>query len=593
MAPNAVALPTIVTVDSLEPQLKPKGTMAPEVDAGLYSGGLPAPAAAAEPKKYKLPTNADGKATTYNLLSFAQPHMRALWWETIAFFVCFNAWFAIPAMATTIRKDMGFTPAQMADANSIGVAGTILSRIVMGVVCDKFGPRYGQGFVLFFGGIPVALAGLATSYSGYVAVRWFISFIGAAFVPTQYHMSFMFAKNVVGEVNALSAGWGNMGGGTTHLLMPVIMNSFSNYGYTPHMQWRLTMIIPGVVAIVTGICVILFTRDLPEGNYRELQKKGLKQKVDTKAAVKIALSDYRTYIFALNYAVCFGIELTIDSTFPEFYADHFKFDKVQAGAAASAFGLMNIFSRWSGGKLSDICAKRWGMRGRLWLMWLGIVLEGVFLVIFARMENVVASFFFMLIFSYWCQMSCGTTFGCVPYLNPKGLGAASGLIGAGGNAGAILTLQLFKPLSYMDAYTVLGCFVFIVPFSLAFVSYPELGGASMWNSGGFVRGRPEVPHAPIDASSVAGSSVHMNGEWSIAKGDVWSTHSGAAFMSSPDGVALNHRAGFPAAGDSVRKGTVYPAAADAPAHGQPPAAPVAMSAPVAAAPAAMAAPSLQ
>eukprot|EP00741_Cyanophora_paradoxa_P007621 tig00001177_g7371.t1 len=567
MAPNASApieLPAMHVESQRPPMFEEKVKKISDSPSASSSDvqELPMPSAATQPKKYKLPTNADGKATTYNLLSFAQPHMRALWWETIAFFVCFNAWFAIPAMATTIRKDMGFTPAQMADANSIGVAGTILARIVMGVVCDKFGPRYGQGFVLFFGGIPVALAGLATSYSGYVAVRWFISFIGAAFVPTQYHMSFMFAKNVVGEVNALSAGWGNMGGGTTHLLMPVIMNSFSNYGYTPHMQWRLTMIIPGVVAIVTGICVILFTRDLPDGNYRDLEKKGLKPKVDTKAAVKIALSDYRTYIFALNYAVCFGIELTIDSTFPEFYADHFKFDKVQAGAAASAFGLMNIFSRWSGGKFSDICAKRWGMRGRLWLMWLGIVLEGIFLVIFARMENVVASFFFMLIFSYWCQMSCGTTFGCVPYLNPKGLGAASGLIGAGGNAGAILTLQLFKPLSYMDAYTVLGCFVFIVPFSLACVSFPELGGASMWNSGGFVRGRPEVPHAPIEpAPTSAGTSMHPGGEWSVAKGEMWSTHSGAAFLATPDGPALNHRAGFAAAGDSIRRGDAYPSGA--------------------------------
>mmetsp|Transcript_8239 Transcript_8239/g.14105 ORF Transcript_8239/g.14105 Transcript_8239/m.14105 type:complete len:570 (-) Transcript_8239:494-2203(-) len=458
--------------------------------------------------KFDLPVDGSFKATAIKLWSIKQPHMRALHLEWIAFFVCFLGWFAIPAMITTIKKDLKLSKDQVVNANTLGVAGTVFARVAMGPVCDKFGPRYGQGALLVLCSFPIFLAGLVQDYSGFLAIRFFISLVGAAFVPTQYHMSFMFSKNVVGSANAIAAGWGNMGGGATQLLMPLLLSAFVAGGYSQHLAWRYAMIIPGLMVFVVGIAVVLFTRDLPLGQYRKLERTGMKEKSGMVKPVKIALADYRTYIFMLQYAVCFGVELTVDSTFAEYYAEEFHLDKVTAGAIASAFGLMNLFSRATGGMISDWVAIRGGMQARLWVMWVGLALEGVFLVIFSRMTNLAASIVFMLIFSYFCQASCGTTFGVVPFLNPAGLGAISGFIGAGGNIGAIATLQLFKAQHYNNAYSILGCIVFGVSFFLSLVRFPELGKASLWSKGDFEKG---IGHLALEPSSCRSGTAFLDG----------------------------------------------------------------------------------
>jgi nitrate/nitrite transporter NarK len=49
-----------------------------------------------------------------------------------------------------------------------------------------------------------------------------------------------------------------------------------------------------------------------------------------------------------------------------------------AGALGSIFGLMNLFTRATGGMISDLVALRWGMRGRIWALWIIQTLGGAF-----------------------------------------------------------------------------------------------------------------------------------------------------------------------------------------------------------------------
>ena len=80
----------------------------------------------------------------------------------------------------------------------------------------------------------------------------------------------------------------------------------------------------------------------------------------------------------------------------------------------------------------------------------------------------------MLVFSLFVQMSEGATFSVVPFINQKALGAVAGIVGAGGNAGAVAAGFLFRmeslstemALLYLGAVvTVASSLVLVVRFS--------------------------------------------------------------------------------------------------------------------------------
>ena len=66
-------------------------------------------------------------------------------------------------------------------------------------------------------------------------------------------------------------------------------------------------------------------------------------------------------------------------------------------------------------------------------MFLFVVLlgEGVMLIVFSQMAVLVLAVGTMIVFSLFVQMSEGATFGIVPFVNRKALGAVAGIVGAG------------------------------------------------------------------------------------------------------------------------------------------------------------------
>jgi hypothetical protein len=52
----------------------------------------------------------------------------------------------------------------------------------------------------------------------------------------------------------------------------------------------------------------------------------------------------------------------------------------------------------------------------------------------------------LITFSLFVQIAEGSTFGIVPYLNPNATGSVAGIVGAGGNAGAVIFSILFRQI---------------------------------------------------------------------------------------------------------------------------------------------------
>ena len=424
------------------------------------------------------------KASRINLFSLKTPQMRAFHLTWFAFFLAFFGWFGIAPLMALVREDLLLTKAQIGNTIIASVAITILARLAIGWLCDRIGPRLAYSGLLILGSIPVMCIGLAQSYETFLLFRLAIGVIGASFVITQYHTSVMFSSNVVGTANATTAGWGNMGGGVTQIVMPLVLAGALMFGVGETLGWRLAMVVPGAALFLVGIAYFFFTQDAPLGNYKDLRAKGLMpQASQVRGSFLMAAKDYRVWALFIIYGACFGVELTINNIAALYYFDRFDLDLKTAGLIAGLFGLMNLFARTTGGMLGDKFGIRFGLKGRV--MFLGVVLliEGIALIVFSQMVTLFLAVGAMIVFSFFVQMSEGATFSVVPFINRKALGSVAGIVGAGGNAGAVAFGFLFRAesITYQDGLLFIGMAVILASALVFLVRFsPETEAEERW-----------------------------------------------------------------------------------------------------------------
>ena len=429
------------------------------------------------------------KASRVDLFNLHTAPMRAFHLTWMAFFVCFFAWFASAPLMPVLAREFALTPGQIADINIAAVAATILVRLIVGPLCDRYGPRRVYAGLMALGAIPVAALACASGYTSVLLCRLGIGAVGASFVVTQYHTSVMFAPNVVGTANAASAGWGNSGAGAAQALMPMLLAALMVLGMHEASAWRMALLVPALALLIMAVVYWRYTQDCPQGDFLELRKQGIaidgegsgphaapKGLLPPEGAVLAlgrpggqksgwasfgaACANYRVWMLFVTYGCCFGVELFVHTVSAMYYVNHFHLSLGDAGLAAGIFGLLALFARALGGILSDRTAKGGDLSWRAPLLAAMLLGEGLGLIWFAHAQSAGMAIVAMVVFGLFTHMACGATYALVPFIDRKALGGVAGIVGAGGNVGAVAAGFVMKSVGdVQQTVSILGVFV--------------------------------------------------------------------------------------------------------------------------------------
>lgn len=202
-----------------------------------------------------------------------------------------------------MKISLNLTKTEFWTSSITGVFGTIFIHFLLGPIYDKYGPRIPFSMVLCGASIPTAMTGLVNTAASLATIRFFIGLAGSTFVTCQYWSSRMFAKEVVGTANALTARWGNLGGGVTQLVMgsllfPLFKLIFQDNENPSKRAWRIVCIVPAIVAFLSGVMIYTTSDDFPKGNYSDMKKKGLMGQVS-------ATNSFRAASFNVNTSLLF------------------------------------------------------------------------------------------------------------------------------------------------------------------------------------------------------------------------------------------------------------------------------------------------
>ncbi|WP_175705427.1 MFS transporter, partial [Burkholderia ambifaria] len=224
-----------------------------------------------------------------------------------------------------IARQFQLSAGQVADINIAAVAATILVRLLVGPLCDRFGPRRVYTGLLVLGAIPVIAIAFAHDYWSLMLCRLGIGAVGASFVITQYHTSVMFAPNVVGTANATTAGWGNAGAGAAQALIPLFVSAALLLGLGDGSAWRVALVVPGIAMLLMAVAYWRGTQDSPRGDFVTLRARGETVESGKKggwASFIAASRNYRVWMLAITYGACFGVEVFIHNIASLYYVNH-------------------------------------------------------------------------------------------------------------------------------------------------------------------------------------------------------------------------------------------------------------------------------
>lgn len=458
-----------------------------------------------------------------DLFDFGRADILALHKTWFAFFLTFYVWFNMAPLVTTIVKDTGFTLQQLNLLAICNVALTVPSRLLIGMISDRLGPRRTFTLVMTTMAFPCLLFAFGTTYTQMLVARLLLSMVGTGFVVGIHMTSLWFKPRDAGFAQGVEAGLGNWGSSIAAITLPLLALNFLG-------SWRWATAISGLVMFAYGIYYWFAVTDGPPGSVHHRPRKAEAIEVSTwgdlvnavvwtipvvgvlailvwrihglgfmgtgtAAAAYTAIGAVTVYqivqLFRVNtpllgrgvpeddryrftdvaclcacYVATFGVELGVISMLPAFFQKTFGLSPQLAGLIGSTFAILNFFSRALGGFISDrVPSRRWAMLAYL----AGVTVTMGLMGFIGPSWPLTLAVLVTLAAAVFVTGGCGTTYAIVPMIKRRLTGQISGYVGAYGNVGATIYLTALTFMSpnrffFFIAATAAATFVFCMIF---------------------------------------------------------------------------------------------------------------------------------
>ncbi|WP_290522300.1 NarK family nitrate/nitrite MFS transporter [Alcanivorax sp.] len=446
-------------------------------------------------------------ADKLNLLNFSAPRIRLLHLSWVAFFITFVVWFSHAPLMGHLREAFDLTTEQVKALLILNVALTIPSRVIIGSLVDRFGPRKVFGCLLIISAVPCWAFAMSTTFEQLAITRLMLGFVGAGFVVGIRLIGEWFPANEVGLAEGVYGGWGNFGSAAAAITLPTVAMLFGGED-----GWRWAIASTGMIAVLYGFFFLWKARNTPKGSSYFKPKRSAALEVSTKrdlyfylgmsvplyAALlvivwrlgptnlglfdtttqyvlvslvmalgivqigqawrvnrdhlKEGVSEHDRYSFKqvaildLSYMVTFGSELAVVSMLPLFFADTFGLEPVMAGLLASGYAFMNLAARPGGGWLSD----KFGRKKSLIILLAGLMVGYGLMSQIGSTWPLALAVIATMCCSFFVQAGEGAVFATVPLIKRRLTGQIAGMVGAYGNTGAVIFLTV---LTFVDPST--------------------------------------------------------------------------------------------------------------------------------------------
>jgi len=446
-------------------------------------------------------------ADKLNLLNFSAPRIRLLHLSWLAFFITFVVWFSHAPLMGHLREAFDLSAEQIKALLILNVALTIPARVVIGSLVDRFGPRRVFGLLLILAAFPCWAFALSTTFEQLAVTRLLMGFVGAGFVVGIRLISEWFPAREVGLAEGIYGGWGNFGSAAAAITLPTVALLFGGDN-----GWRWAIASTGALAMAYGVFFLWRARNTPAGASYFKPKKASALEVSSRkdlffyllmslplyiallvivwrlgpsnldlfgtttqimlAALIVSLAvvqlgqawrvnherlktgveEHDRYSFKqvaildLAYMVTFGSELAVVSMLPLFFTDTFSLSAVTAGLLASGYAFMNLVARPGGGWVSD----KFGRKKSLAIMLCGLMVGYGMMSQIAGSWPIALAVIATMCCSFFVQAGEGAVFATVPLIKRRLTGQIAGMVGAYGNAGAVIFLTV---LTFVDPST--------------------------------------------------------------------------------------------------------------------------------------------